>query len=709
MREARPTVLVIDDDFTMRLLFRESLEPAGFNVIEAESGAIAIDYCRHQRPDIILLDVIMPGMDGFATCIELFKLPHITSIPLIMVTGLDDIDSIRQANELGATDFITKPINWPILKHRLHFILKANRAFASLRKNEEQLNNAQRIAQLGSWEWYPASGRGAYSPECLRIFGLGHLGQEATAMAFLNAIAPDKRAVVSEQFLRAWREQQALTVETELGEDIESQRYVRVHIEVSLNPERQESYLSGVVQDITEIKRVEEKIRRLAYYDALTGLPNRRLFREHLQFALNHAARYQQVIGVMFLDLDNFKQINDSLGHDAGDQLLKQFAHRLQQLTRNTDYMSRVPNNATSVEMSRLGGDEFTLLLTGLDQASSAGAVAKRIIDDMSKTFSINGQEIYASTSVGISIFPQDGDDSETLLKSADMAMYNAKSKGRNNYQFYNASMNTTVVRRLSLENQLRKAIERNELLLYYQPRVDIRSGRIVGVEALLRWQHPESGLMGPNDFIPLAEETKLILPIGEWVLNEACRQTALWLNDAPPGFTTGINLSTHQFKDKKLGQQINNALANAHLATRHIELEITETALMEDTQSALMVLQALSAQGIRLAIDDFGTGHSSLSRLKKFPLNVLKIDRAFVKDLPDDKDATVITEAIITLAHGLAMDIVAEGIETEQQLSFFQAHDCFQVQGYLFSRPVTPMEISAILRDNRPLSRQIL
>ncbi|TPW18627.1 MAG: response regulator receiver modulated PAS/PAC sensor-containing diguanylate cyclase/phosphodiesterase [Halothiobacillaceae bacterium] len=303
MREARPTVLVIDDDFTMRLLFRESLEPAGFNVIEAESGAIAIDYCRHQRPDIILLDVIMPGMDGFATCIELFKLPHITSIPLIMVTGLDDIDSIRQANELGATDFITKPINWPILKHRLHFILKANRAFASLRKNEEQLNNAQRIAQLGSWEWYPASGRGAYSPECLRIFGLGHLGQEATAMAFLNAIAPDKRAVVSEQFLRAWREQQALTVETELGEDIESQRYVRVHIEVSLNPERQESYLSGVVQDITEIKRVEEKIRRLAYYDALTGLPNRRLFREHLQFALNHAARYQQVIGVMFLDL----------------------------------------------------------------------------------------------------------------------------------------------------------------------------------------------------------------------------------------------------------------------------------------------------------------------------------------------------------------------------------------------------------------------
>jgi diguanylate cyclase (GGDEF)-like protein/PAS domain S-box-containing protein len=444
-----------------------------------------------------------------------------------------------------------------------------------------------------------------------------------------------------------------------------------------------------VFSDISLSKENEARLEFLAHHDALTRLPNRALFHDRFQEALHRARRHGNPVGLMFIDLDQFKTINDSLGHETGDLLLQAAARRLEECVRETD------------TVARFGGDEFTILLDEITDSKDAVTVATKMLEALARPFVLAERELFISGSIGITCYPDDGGEVQVLLKNADAAMYRAKQQGRNNYQFFSADMNAHALENLVLTNDLRKALERDELLLHYQPRVALASGRITGVEALIRWRHPRLGLIAPMQFIPLAEETGLIEPIGEWVIKTACRQMQAWQASglAPPRIA--VNLSARQFRQANLPQRIVSILDETGLDARRLELEITESTVMHDPERARKMLAELHALGIAISIDDFGTGYSSLSYLKRFPIDYLKIDLSFVRELPHNPDDVAITQAIIAMANSLKLRVIAEGVETTEQRVFLHHEGCEEMQGYLFSRPRTAADLEALLREN--------
>ncbi len=447
-----------------------------------------------------------------------------------------------------------------------------------------------------------------------------------------------------------------------------------------------------------ERKQWEEQIRQLAYYDCLTNLPNRMLFEDRLEQTVEQARRYERLTGVLFLDLDNFKRINDTLGHRMGDLLLKMVAERLMGCVRGSDSVARPSTDEKNSTVSRLGGDEFTIILVELRHAHDAATVAQRIIDEMSRPFLLGGREVFISVSIGIGICPQDGEDVTTLLRNADAAMYYAKEQGKSNYQFYAKSINSASLQRLALENDLRKALERNEFQVYYQPQIEISTGKMIGMEALLRWRRGGGEMISPGEFIPLAEEIGLIVQIGEWVLHNACMQNSAWQKAGFPRIPVSVNLSSHQFRHRGILKTITEALSASGLDPECLILEITETVIMQNTDATLRTLHQLNAMGLRLSLDDFGTGYSSLSYLNRFPLFAIKIDRSFTKDITVDAYSAAITRAIIAMAHSLAMKVVSEGVETEEQLGFLSNLNCDEMQGYLVSKPLAVEEVTKLL-----------
>ncbi len=467
-----------------------------------------------------------------------------------------------------------------------------------------------------------------------------------------------------------------------------------IYVQVTVGQMRQRGRMVGfaIARDITEQRQAQERLTYLAHYDELTGLPNRVLFGENLSQILQEAARRRRLAAVMFMDLDRFKTINDTLGHEAGDELLKGVADRLRNCTRRGD------------AIARLGGDEFTLALADVAQPDDVALAAQKILDSFAHPFHIGGRDLFVTPSIGIALYPQDHRDVEGLLKNADVAMYRAKEQGRHNYQFYTQEMNAKAFERLTLEIHLRRALERQEFLLHYQPQVDLTKGTMVGVEALIRWQSPELGLVSPATFVPLAEETGLIVPIGEWVLRSACTQNKAWQEAGLPTLRISVNLSGRQFRDKNLVETVRQTLARTGLEPKYLELELTE-GMLQNMDAAEAVLRELHALVVYLSVDDFGTGYSSLNYLKRFPIDNLKIDRSFVRDVTTDPDDAAITDAIISMAHTLGIRVVAEGVETREQLVFLHQHKCDLIQGYYFSKPLPAETFVELLRTGRRLT----
>ena len=451
----------------------------------------------------------------------------------------------------------------------------------------------------------------------------------------------------------------------------------------------------GVVRDITERKLAEQRIRYLAYYDNLTNLPNRQSFQEQLRAALARAARHKRMVALLFLDLDHFKRINDTLGHAFGDRLLQAIAGRLVGCVRK----ARLGSKDAEGTVARLGGDEFIVALQDVDKVEDVTRVAERLLAAVSEPIRLDQHDIAVTASLGISLYPQDGDDAEALLKNADAAMYQAKDAGRHSYFFYDRTQNAVTYNRLSLEVKLRRALEQGNLSLHYQPQVATRSRRSVGVEALLRWHDPELGSIPPDRFIPIAEESGLILPIGEWVLQAACAQARAWQDAGMPSMRMAVNLSSRQFRDRDLVAVVRDALAAARLDPRYLELELTESMIMQDALHTRRTLEALKEMGAHLSIDDFGTGYSSLSYLRSFPIDTLKIDRSFVADITAEPDNGAIVAAIIAMARSLKLSVVGEGVETEEQRAFLQLHGCNLAQGFLFCHPLPADELESWLQ----------
>lgn len=579
------TVLVCDDDPTYLLLMKETLSSDNHNVLTAANGVDALQLYLQYEPNIVLLDVHMPMLSGFEVCAEIRKHPKGKDIPILMVTGADDILSIESAYRHGATDFLPKPLRWPMVAHRVRYMLKGSETF-------------------------------------------------------------------------------------------------------------------------NRLKQSEEKMRRLAYIDSLTGLPNRQSLDESLEDAIWLAAKEQQSLCIMYIDLDNFKRINDTLGHDFGDQLLKEISEKICHCVQKKSSFPDALAHINDIEVFRLGGDEFMILLKCTLHDDEVKVVAQSLVNCISELVSIDDYEVALTPSIGIAMYPRDGANVTELKKHADVAMYYAKSMGRRGYRFYAESLNENAMKFLQIEGCLRNALRNDEFMLHYQPQVCLKNNKIISVEALLRWKSPELGFVTPSDFIPVAEDSGLINELGEWVMRTACFQAKAWLDAGMQDFRVSVNLSSIQFKRASLVNMLKRALSDSGLPASLLEVELTESAVMNDVNQNITRLNQIRDMGVAISIDDFGTGYSSLSYLKKFPINTLKIDRSFITTIDSDPDDAAIVEAIIALASTLKLTVIAEGVETHGQLQTLNRFHCDIIQGFYFSKALPAEEITAMMQQ--PLNQAL-
>jgi len=702
----KPIVLHVDDDAASLMMAEGALEDAGFVVVQAEDGMQAIEQFAQHDPDLIIMDAVMPNMDGFDAISHIRRMPMGAHVPILMITGLDDLDSITRAYDEGATDFLTKPINFFILPHRVQYMLRSKATADALRSSQAKLDNAQRIARLGHWEWCIETADLTWSREFGRILQLPDDVFHGNWQMFLERINDGDRQALQLTADHAVEEVRAFNVEfTVPGNEQEQAKTIRLEAEPHLNDAGECTHMLGTMQDITERTNAQQQIHNLAYFDLVTGLPNRAQLNEQLNYVLKLAQRNESQFALLFLDLDHFKQVNDTLGHDAGDDLLQQVSQRLTAVVRESDAISR-PLDTTEDEpgpkhtVARLGGDEFVVLLGQINRAEDAARVAKRIASSISEAYTIGEIEVSVTTTIGISVYPGDGQDSETLMKHADVAMYHAKEKGRNGYQFYSRGIHEQALARFSMERELKLAIENDELYLMYQPKVNMDTGVVLGLEALVRWNHPEKGSISPGEFIPLAEETGLIVPLGQWVLRQACVQMQSWIDVGVGPYSVAVNCSPEQFIHGDMIQDIHDAIALSGLDPRWLEVELTENLLLQDIDAGIDILESMKQLGIQVSIDDFGTGFSSLSYLKRLPVDKLKIDREFVKDLDTDSGDAAIVAAIITLSHNLDLTVVAEGVETQAQFDILHGFNCNEAQGYFISYPQSVEEIEVWLAE---------
>jgi diguanylate cyclase (GGDEF)-like protein len=695
---AAPLVLVVDDDPLFRSMAGDLLLENGYAVVEACDGEQALAAFERERPDLVILDLHMPGRDGLAVCAELRRLHAELPTPILVVTAADDRVWIDRAFQAGATDFVSKPVNWPVLTHRVRYLVRSSRAVQELRRSQVSLANAQRLARVGSWHWNAHTGEMLWSDETWRILGLAPGTTDASERQWLTLVHPDDRDRVRDRVRRALEAGGAFALEHRLLLRDDSVKHVLQQGEAVPGEGRDGPWLFGSIQDVTDQRRAQEEIRWLAHYDSLTALANRRFFLERLTIAIEDARERQTGLALLYLDLDQFKRINDTLGHSAGDQLLRSVADVLRSHVRGGDVVGRAADRAADYAVSRLGGDEFTVLLLDLPRPELAADVARRILRDLPRPLSIDHQEVSTTASIGIAVYPADGEDAETLVKHADTAMYHAKECGRNNFQFYSPSLNRVSLRTLKLEVALRQAVAAGGLRLHYQPRIRLDTWEPVGMEALLRWTHPELGKISPAEIIPLAEATGLIAPLGDWILDAACAQVRAWIDAGLRPLPVAVNVSARQFALCDLRRTVSEALRKHRLEPRWLELEITESAVLRDDEDVPATLRDLRAMGVRIALDDFGTGYSALGYLTRLPIDILKMDRSFVRDVDSDPSAAGIVRAVVAMAHSLGLCAVAEGVDAPEQARALTALGCDELQGFLVSGALPPNEAVAFL-----------
>ena len=701
----QPRVLLVDDDEVNLLLTSIALRERGFAITEATSGELALAALAGGLPDVVVLDALMPGLDGFQTCRALRVLPGCESLPVLMLTGLDDDASITRAYEAGATDFFVKSTQWSLLAGRLLYLLRAARVRAELERSKSRLARAQDLARMGSFDWKRGTGGPVFSVEGLRVFGLGP-NDTLAFRSLMRMLPPDDRSGLIAVLHEVIRHSTVLATDVPATLRDGRQRIVHVEAEPEFNEHGNLIGYSGIVQDVTDRRLAEDKIRHLANFDTLTGLPNRRQLIWRAERALEHGRRLNHQVALLLIDLDRFKIINDTLGHGAGDELLMEVARRLRSCVRHSDQVMESTiesmgsrSHRTLEAVGRLGGDEFVALLPEVVDERDAERVAQRILDLMREPIFVGGQECFVTASVGIALFPRDGTSVADLMRNSDVAMYSVKSAGRNSASLYRPALAGKGREKLELESALHKAIERDELVLHYQPKIDVRGAKMVGAEALMRWRR-NGVLVPPGDFIPLAEETGLIVPLSEWAIREAARQARIWQDNFGFADSIAVNLPSRLFERTDLVEYIHNAVTTYGVPHHAIELEITETGLMKDLQNVIPTLHRLNEIGVEISIDDFGTGYSSLAYLTALPISELKIDRSFIRDLGMTPQSSAVVTAIIALARSLGLRVVAEGVENLRQMEVLHRLGCGVMQGFLFSKPQPPEDIETWLQQ---------
>jgi predicted signal transduction protein with EAL and GGDEF domain/DNA-binding response OmpR family regulator len=701
-----PRVLLVDDDEVNLMLTSIALREAGFDVVEAADGAAALHQLEESAPDLVVLDALMPGMDGFETCKALRAMPGYAQVPVLMLTGLDDDASITRAYRAGATDFFVKTTQWSLLAGRLRYMLRASRTRIELERSKSKLARAQDLARMGSFEWRRDEGVGQLwlSAEALRVFGRSPEGR-LQVRSLLRMVAPAQRHGLLRMLSEVVAHNAVLATDISMTLVDGRQRVVHVEAEAEFEHGHAVGY-TGVFQDVTDRRVAEDRIRHLANYDVLTGLPNRRQLIWRTERALEHARQLGHNAALLLIDLDRFKNVNDTLGHAAGDELLMEVARRLRGCVRHTDQVMEgaieaagTRSHRTLEAIGRLGGDEFVALLPEVVDDQDAERVANRILEAMREPIFVAGQECFVTASVGIAMFPRDGLNIADLMRNSDVAMYSAKTAGRNAAAVYSPQLAGRGREKLELESHLHKAIERSELVLHYQPKVDVRAARMVGTEALMRWQH-DGVLVPPGDFIPLAEETGLIVPLSEWAVREAARQAKIWQQSFGFADSIAVNLPSRLFERSDLVENINQSVAAYGLPHNAILLEITENNLMRDLHNVSLSLHRLNEIGVEIAIDDFGTGYSSLAYLTTLPISELKIDRSFVRDLGITPQSSAVVSAIIALARSLGLRVIAEGVENLRQMDVLHRLGCGLMQGFLFSKALPPDDLENWLQQ---------
>lgn len=710
--EPAPLILVVEDNPIERALLLRLLGGAHFAVVGADCGSAALAQARQTPPDLVLLDAMLPDLDGFAVCLELRKLPQAHFIPVVMLTGLDDVASINRAFEAGATDFFTKPINHALLVHRLRYLLRASAAFEELRLSRKSLASAHRIAKLGHWEFNLDKNRVTISEELQQLYHLDAVRTNNGFQGLLSVCNPVDRAAVEQAVAAVIRDGGHSRVEHRIagsGDGADGTERV-MEMNLAIVPEEDGSRrLLGISMDITARKETEREVLRLAYFDRLTGLPNRALLELILDQEIPRAHRDGLGVALICIDLDLFSRVNNAMGHSAGDAVLRQVGQRLGRIVSSPARQDLLERLSLTMDLSgdwskgvagRLGGDTFGVLVTGAhavlgERARTLAHAAQQIFEH---AFIYRGQELFVTASIGISQSESAVTAAEILLQQADMALRDAKSQARSEIREYHGGLVTQVSSEMSIQSDMRRALLRGEFQVYYQPKVALPSGVVTGFEALIRWQHPARGKISPAEFINVAEEAGQIVEIGRWVLQAACFQFKQWLDRGLVRGRIAVNISARQFHEANVEDMVLAVLEQSGLAPQYLELEITEGVLMTEPR-ANEIISRLRERGISIALDDFGTGYSSLSYLTRFPIDTLKIDRCFVHDISHESEQAAIVTAVTSLSHRLNLKVIAEGVETEGELQVISELSCDEVQGYLVCKPLPAAEMESWLR----------